>query len=109
MWGSLIADHGGWGCRFSVGSGLGTASVVWRAPSEPPRGRCHTRASLDSRRATFAALATLLPREGKRGEVLGGIERSLSAVYLQDRENELLKLIISKLDELGWWTMSSSL
>ena len=41
--------------------------------------------------------------------MLGGIERSLSAVYLQDRENELLKLIISKLDELGWWTMSSSL
>ena len=44
--------------------------------------------------------------ERRQREVRDGIERSLWAIYLQDRENELLKLIVFKLDELGWRTMA---
>ena len=39
-------------------------------------------------------------------QVRGGIERSMFALWLQDRENELLMLIVRMLEEEGWKVMA---
>ena len=39
-------------------------------------------------------------------QVRGGIERSMFALWLQDRENELLRLVVHRLENLGWKVMA---